>query len=89
MPSSLIIGVVDQIVRHQIDRTFDALECAADGAGEGPQHRGLADGDIAFEQHVAPSKYGDVEGVYDAIVADDCFLDFRFQRQGAGAPILQ
>jgi hypothetical protein len=48
LPSALDVGVVDEVVGHQVDRALDALEVAADGAREGPQHGGLADADVAF-----------------------------------------
>ena len=45
------VGVINEVGRHQVDRAFDALEAAADGTREGAQDRGLADADVAFEQH--------------------------------------
>ena len=83
------VGVVNQIIRHQIDRAFDALEGAADGPGKGTQHGRFADANITFEQHVAAREYRDVDVVNHVILADHRFFDFRFQRERTGAPILQ
>jgi hypothetical protein len=82
------VRVVHEVAGHQVDRAFDALEVAADGARERPQDRGLADADVALEQHVAAGEQSYVDEADRVLLTDDDLADFIFQAQCAFTPLL-
>jgi hypothetical protein len=86
---AVYIGVIDEIVRHQVDRAFDTLEVAAHGAGKGAQHRRLADTDVAFEQHMAAREQRHVDQAKRVVLTDDRPPHFFFDAQRKAAPIMQ
>src|SRR5690606_24864961 len=51
------IGVVDEVVRHQIDRALDTLISTTQSTRDGSQQGGLADTDIAFQHDVAAGEH--------------------------------
>ena len=83
------VGVVDQVVGHQVDGAFDAREVTAQHLREGPQQRRLADADIALQQHVAAREDGRVDEADDARLADHRLGHLGFERQRALAPVAQ
>src|SRR6218665_176115 len=89
-PAVLIdIAVIDQIARHQVDAPFHALELTADGAGKGAQHRGLADADIAFEQHMAAREQRHIDQADDLRLADYRLGHLALHTPGATLPVLE
>ena len=83
------VGMVDQVVRHQVHGALDAFVGATDAARDGLQQRGLADPDAALQQHVAARKNGDVHQPDCLVLADDDLLDLIFQLERMAAPIGQ
>ena len=83
------VRVIDEIAGHQVHRAFDALEVPADGARERAQDRGLADADVAFEQHVAAREQRDVDQPDRVALADDGLADLLLDAQRAAAPVFE
>ena len=83
------VGVIDQVAGHQVDGALDALEVAAGRAREGAQHRGLADADVAFEQHVAAGEQRHVDEPDRLALADHRLGDFVLDAQRERAPFCQ
>src|SRR6218665_267581 len=75
--------------RHEFDGPFHALEFAADGAGKGAQHRGLADADIAFEQHMAAREQRHIDQADDLRLADHRLGHLALHTPGAALPVLE
>ena len=82
-------GVIEKIPRHHVDAAFDASEAAADGPSESAQHRGLADADIAFQQHMAASKDGDQDQPDGRLLAYHDLGDVRFDVAGQFCRVLE
>jgi hypothetical protein len=57
--------------------------------GKGPQHGGLADADISFEQHMAAGKQSDVDQPDGFGLADHGAAHGCLHGQCPGAPLLQ
>ena len=58
-PLRVYVGVVQQIIGHQIYGAFHPFITAADTNRKGPEHGGLADTDITFQQDMPAREYGD------------------------------
>ena len=68
------VSVIDEILRHQVDRAFDALVVAAEAARDCAQQRRLADADVAFEQHVAAREDRDRDEAHGAREAEHAIV---------------
>jgi hypothetical protein len=83
------VGVVDQVVGHQVDRALDARVGPAKHAREGAQQRRLADAHITLQQHVAAREHGRVEEADHARLADHGRSHLALERQRTFAPVVQ
>ena len=72
---------------HHVHRALDALVGAAERPRHGAQQGGLADADIAFQQHVAPGEEGDGEKPDRPVLAHHGAADRALETAGRLAPI--
>jgi hypothetical protein len=79
----------NQVVGHQVDRALGAREGAADQPREGAQQRGLADADVALQQHMATREHGGVDPPDHLGLADHDLRDQALDVQGAATPVGQ
>ncbi len=77
------MGVVDEVRRHQVDGALDTLEGTTYGARHGTQQGGLADADIAFQQHMAAREGGYGEQADDPLLSQHHLADLLLEAQGA------
>jgi hypothetical protein len=59
------------IAGHQVGGELDALGDAAEDAGEGADHEGLAEAGHALDEHVAAGEHADEHGVDDLVLAEE------------------
>ena len=82
-------GVIDEILRHQVDRAFDALVGAAEAARRRAQQRRLADADVAFEQHVAAREDRDDQQADRARQAEHATVQRALEFERPRAPLVK
>src|SRR6201986_2809895 len=87
--SRVDVRVIDEVAGHQVDRAFNTLEDATDGAGERAENGGLFDAYVTFEEDVAPGKQRHVDEPDCGLLADDGLRYFFSHARRAGPPILQ
>ena len=80
-------GVIDEIGRHEVDGSLDALVGPTERTRQAAQQRRLADADIAFEQHMAAGENRDRQETYDPRLADDGAPDLGFESVHLAAPV--
>src|SRR3569833_57887 len=83
------IRVIYEVSGHEVDRAFNTLEVATDGAGECAEDCGLSDAYVAFEENVTPGKQRHIDEPDCVLLADDRLGYFLFHAKRAGPPILQ
>ena len=79
-------GIVEKVVRHEIDGALDTLERAADSARESLEEGGLAYSDIPLQQNVPAREGGDQQQADGPFLADHDSVGTRFEPQRALAP---
>ena len=68
------------ISRHQVRGELDAAEREIKHFAERAHQQRLAEPRHTFEQHVAPREQRDQRALYDGVLADNDFAEFRPQR---------
>ncbi len=83
------VGVIHQVMGHQIDRAFDAGIAPAHAPGRGPQQGGLAHAHAPFQQDVAAGKNRGGQQADGPLLAEDGFPQPGLEAQGQFAVVAQ